>query len=612
MFGLSKIRKAVWVLIALAAWVPRSGAQLEIGDNTKINMNGTVGFGYGGSFGDPGASAHNLNMTGKGLLSGSYYNPSFLSFTVQPYYDRNQNNSDTQSIFDESGVIAGMNLFSGSHFPGSISYAKNFNSSGEFGIPGVSGLTTDGSGQTFSVGWSALLPKYPTLSVMYTTAGNASSLLGGTGDIHSKTRLFNLNSTYRVAGFDLTGLYTHQSLDLSTPEFIGNSATSSASSSSSVGLLASHLLPLSGNFSASWNRTTFNNASDGGSSDGVTSTTDAMATINPTTRLNLFGEIRYTDNLAGAVQQTLLNGGGGPIILIGGGKSHSFGLNGFANYALGRGFMLRGRVSRQSQFFNGRSYDFTQYGGTVSYSYTRPLFGLLYFSFGMVDNAQETGNSGLAFTGNVGMQRRFGGWETSADFSYSQNVQTLVATYTTNTITYGSYIRRRLNNYTYWSATYRGANSGLLQDQSSNSRSNLVSSSLGWRRYTFTGNYAKSHGRTILTPSGFLNPSPVPGILPDELTLFDGSSYSLGAGAAPLRKMYVTFNYTKAESNTLSNIRNSVNDTERYYGRLDYNLRKLVLRAGYTRAYQSISASGTPPATINTYFIGVSRWFNLF
>lgn len=128
MYALCKIRQAVWVLMALALWVLRSAAQLEIGDDVKLNMNGTVGFGYGGSFGDPGESSHSLNMTGQGTLSDSFYSPSFLSFTVQPYYNRDQNNSESQSIFDESGVVASANLFGDSHFPGSVSYGKNFNS----------------------------------------------------------------------------------------------------------------------------------------------------------------------------------------------------------------------------------------------------------------------------------------------------------------------------------------------------------------------------------------------------------------------------------------------------------------------------------------------------
>lgn len=610
----TRILKAGWVLIALTAWVPQGVAQIELGDDVKMNMNGTLGFGYGGSYGAFGQSSRSLNFNGNGTLSGSYYNPNFLSFNVQPYYNRSQNNADTQSIFDESGVTASANIFSGSRFPGFISYGKNFNGSGEFGIPGIAGLTTQGSGQTFSIGWSALLPNLPTLSANYTTSGNSSSVLGADGDIHSATHLFNLNSTYRLVGFDLTGFYTRQSLDLSTPAFLGidNSSSTSSSSSSTYGILASHLLPLSGNLSVGFNRTTFDNGSQSGGSDGTTNTTDAMVTINPTSRLNLFGEVRYNSNLAGALQQSLVDAGGQPVPIIGGSESHAFGTSAFANFSIGHGFMLRGRISHQSQYFNGRNVDFTQYGGTVSYSYSRPLFGLLYFSFGMVNNAQETGNNGLSFTSNVGLQRRFGSWETAADFAYAQNVQTLIATYSTNSINYGANVRRRISPNTFWSSTYRAARSGLLQDQSSNSRSDFVSSTLGWYRYTVTGNYSKSHGRSVLTASGFLNPTPLPGVTGGDLVLFNGSSYSIGVGAVPLRRMVLTINYTSATSDTLSGAKPSFNETQRYYSRLDYNLRKLVLRAGFANAHQGISSSGLPPTTVNTYFVGISRWFNVF
>ena len=610
---LVKLAKTGCVLLVIAISIP-CVAQIELGDELNMNLNGTLGIGYGGSYGTFGPSSHSMNFSGNGMLQGAYHDPNFLSFTVQPYYNRNQNNSSTQSIFDESGVIASANIFAGSHFPGFVSYGKNFNGSSEYGIPGLSGLITQGSGQSFSLGWSELLPGLPTLSASYTSSANDSSILGAEGDLHSKTHIFNLTSTYNLAGFDLNGYYTRQNLNLDTPAFIGvdNSATSSLANSSTYGIFASHLLPLSGNFSAAWSRTSYGNDSFSGTNDGATNTSDAMATINPTTRLNLIGEVRYTTNLAGALRQDLVGAGAEPILIIGGGNSHSFGTSAFANYNIGHGFLLHGRISHQSQVFNGQSYDLTQYGGTVSYNYTRPLFGLLYFSFGMIDNAQETGNSGLSFTGNVGMQRKFGRWETSADLSYAQNVQTLIAIYTTNSLSYGTYVRRRVNAYTYWSGTYRGTQSGLLQDRTSDNRSNIVSSTLGWYRYTFTGNYSKSHGRTILTPSGLLNPSPVPGLDDNSLVLFDGSSYSVGVGASPLRRMSITFNYASATSDTLSNVRNSFNETQRYYTRLDYNLRKLVLRAGYTRAYQSISASPIPPATINSYFFGVSRWFNVF
>jgi hypothetical protein len=614
MKGKNKIRNAVGVLVALAMLVPWSTAQLQIGDNLRMNMNGTLGVGYGGSFSDPGASGHNLNILGQGLVTGSYYDPKFLNFMVQPYYNRDQNNASSLSIFNASGVNASANLFNGSHFPGYVGYGMNFNNTGEFGVPGTAGLTTQGSGQTFTIGWSEFLPDLPSVTASFSNTSDDLSLLGAEGDIHSKTRLFNLNSNYNFHGFEIQGYFNRQSLNLDTPAFLGSANSFSNSSSNNYGVMASHTLPMSGYFTASWSRTGYSNEGDSGSNSGHTSTTTATATITPTNKLNLAGDIRYTDNLAGAMEQRLINGGGGtePIILLGGGKSHSFGTSAFANYALGRGFMLHGRVSHQSQYFAGQTHDLTQYGGTVSYNYSKPLFGMLYFSFGMVDNAQETGNTGLSFTGNVGLQKRFGHWETSADFSYAQNVQTLIAIYTTNAISYGGYLRRKTSDYSYWSVSYRGTHSGILQDQGSNSLSNMYSSTFGWRRYTFTGNYTKSDGRTLLTPAGFVNPTPLPGNIAENLILFDGHSYSVGAGASPLRRMSVTFNFTRAHSDMQSSTLNSLNDSDRYYTRLDYNLRKLVLRAGYSRAYQSISGTAVPAETVNTYFFSVSRWFDVF
>ena len=33
---------------------------------------------------------------------------------------------------------------------------------------------------------------------------------------------------------------------------------------------------------------------------------------------------------------------------------------------------------------------------------------------------------------------------------------------------------------------------------------------------------------------------------------------------------------------------------------------------GYTRFYQGVSASGSPAATNNSFYIGVNRWFSFF
>ena len=112
-----------------------------------------------------------------------------------------------------------------------------------------------------------------------------------------------------------------------------------------------------------------------------------MAAVNPTDKLNLSGEIRYTENLSGDLQEKLINGGGGtgfPLSCPAGGKSHSFGTSAFANYALGKGFMLHGRVSRQSQYFAGQTHDLTQYGGHGFLQLLQaPVRDCLYFSFGI-------------------------------------------------------------------------------------------------------------------------------------------------------------------------------------------------------------------------------------
>src|SRR5205823_90017 len=75
------------LLAALSA-----SAQLEVGDNWRMNLNGDVGYSYNGNI-NQGLSGHSMGFTGNANLAGSYYNPNFLNFNVQPYYDRVQSNS---------------------------------------------------------------------------------------------------------------------------------------------------------------------------------------------------------------------------------------------------------------------------------------------------------------------------------------------------------------------------------------------------------------------------------------------------------------------------------------------------------------------------------------
>ena len=106
---------ALWVFVASAR------AQIAVGDEVKMSLNGNIGVGYSGDFGNAVTSGHGIFGTGMGLLSGSYYNPNFLSFNVRPFYNRNQDNGAYTSVLSETGVDASTSILSGSHFPGSIS-----------------------------------------------------------------------------------------------------------------------------------------------------------------------------------------------------------------------------------------------------------------------------------------------------------------------------------------------------------------------------------------------------------------------------------------------------------------------------------------------------------
>jgi hypothetical protein len=107
-------------------------------------------------------------------------------------------------------------------------------------------------------------------------------------------------------------------------------------------------------------------------------------------------------------------------------------------------------------------------------------------------------------------------------------------------------------------------------------------------------------------------PIPLPAINPAAVVLYSGKSYSVGVGSSPIRGLTLSATYAKALSGTTSNSLFSSNNYENIYFLLMYHLRKLDFQAGYSRLVQGFSASGTPPTLTGSFFVGISRWFNLF
>jgi hypothetical protein len=79
-----------------------------------------------------------------------------------------------------------------------------------------------------------------------------------------------------------------------------------------------------------------------------------------------------------------------------------------------------------------------------------------------------------------------------------------------------------------------------------------------------------------------------------------------------VRRLTISGTFSRALSNTISGPTSSRNNTEIFNAQLQYHLRRIGILSGFTRFTQGISATGAPPGTANSYFIGVSRWFDFF
>jgi hypothetical protein len=107
---------------------------------------------------------------------------------------------------------------------------------------------------------------------------------------------------------------------------------------------------------------------------------------------------------------------------------------------------------------------------------------------------------------------------------------------------------------------------------------------------------------------GLVTPPPTPGLT--DFIFFGGTSYGGGVAVTPIRKLTISGNFNRAISNTIGST-TSHNNTEIFNSQLQYHLRKIGLQAGYTRFTQGISAIGTP-ANTTSFFVGVTRWFDIF
>ena len=631
-------------VVAVLLLTAASAAQITIGDNVSLTSNGTINAGYNGTYGNDIQSSHGLGVGGTASLNGFYNNPNFISFSANPYYNQSRSNSGVGSLSDASGVTLTSAIFSGSHFPGSVNYSAAFNSTGNYGIPGISSLDTNGNSQNFGINWNAFVPGLPTLSVGYQQGNNNYSLYGTNETGSANFRSFNLTSSYSLLGFGLTGGFSHGVSDALIPGvIIGDQTATTNSDTTSYVFDVSHPLPWSGTFSSGFNRTDLNSDYLGYTFNGSIDVFNTSIGLHPTPKLSFSLGASYTDNLSGSLYQAIVPAGSGSAFTSATGTSStgtvlnqasnntgntsnvvgvqqtsleesSHGLNIFLNsaYSFAPNLQAQALFERREQTFAGESFGSNLYGGGVYYN--RNLAGgYLGASVNVFDSTADTSSQNqLGFAMNTTYGRRIGAWQLSVSASYVQNVQTYLVTYNTSAYSFSGNISRRLGTGWYWTASAGAGRTGLTAQPGSDNSSESFSTTLGRRKYGFGATYAKSEG-TSLASGGGLIPTPLPPIIPGNLLVgYGGTSYSVSASAAPTRHLNASLSYVKSRNNFNNVGLYSWNNYEQANAYFQYQFRQLGVNGGYTRLVQGFSASGLPPASISSFYIGVYRWFNFF
>jgi hypothetical protein len=586
-----------------------ANAQVEVGDYIKMNLAGNLGFGYTGNFGNESVSSnHSSGFQTDATLSGYYFHPNFINFSVRPFFNRQQSNAESQLIGRATGIGTEAGFFGGSRFPGSVSFSQDFSSNSILSVAGVPSVVGDTSGHTFGVTWSAIVPNYPQLRLTYASGASSSTVSGLSGDSDSSTKSLSLESTYDLAGFNIQGNIHKYWNHYTTPGYLTPEPITSGGESTTYGIAAQHRIPLSGSFGVAANHSTF----DG--DDGTHWTANnytANASVRPIRRFSFNQTLSYATNLSAYLIQSV-NPAGTSQSLRNGTDTDSLYLSSIATVYLFKGLSANGYYNHRQQSLRDRDYSNSQYGGTLAYNYNSPMLGMFYFGFGVVDVANKFGNQGTSFVGNAGLNKKFGQWDTSADVNYQQNVQTLATTTATSSFNYGGSLRRRVNTDTYFSLSARASHTALVANDGDGSRAESFGGNFGWRRYAVGASYSQSSGTALLTSAGVLTSVPLGSLITDDIFYFDAKSYSFVFTVIPLPHLTVTGGYVNVFSSSRQRLTGVTNSGERYHTRFEYRLRKFSIIGGFTRNVQDISTVAGGARVVNSYYLTLSRWFNVF
>jgi hypothetical protein len=607
-------QRVAWLVQAGILLVPRPvTAQVKFG-NFSTSLSGTVAPGYTAEYGNQTNSSHNWALAGAGSLTGSYYSPNFLSYNSTFYLNQSRANSDFQSISNSSGINVSTSIFGGSRFPGSVSYSEAYDSEGNYDVPGLANYVTHGNSDTFSVNWSENLVNMPSFSAGYQRGGSQYTVYGIDDEGKNAFESVNLHSSYRLAGFNLGAYYTEGGSHSLVPQLTNDGApTEIQSGNNATGVNASHVLPMQGTASASFNRSYYSSSYLGSTSSGTIDMLNTTASVHPTAKLSFTSSFNYSDNLTGQLLEAVVAAGGAVAGADTNQSSNSLDFLAVATYTPKPNLQTSISAERRSQTFLGENYGVTSFGGSVTYL-RNVLDGTLNASLSLTGNSDDqSGDNTLGLSFSQNYSRQIKGWHVTESFGYAQDVETLLVTYMTSYYNYSANVRRNWGVFNF-SAGAGGSHTALTEQAGTTSGSQSFNAGVGFGRWiSANGSYSKADGQAIETGAGLVSvPVPSPILSSSLISLYGGDSYSVGFSSTPVKKLILTAAFSRSITNISTGGIASGNDSDEFSTLIQYQTRKLSYNSGYARLGQGFGASGTPAAIVASYYVGVSRWFNVF
>ena len=591
-------------------------AQVRVGENTSMNLSANLSFGYNGSYSNQAESTHSLSPSGNADLSGFYYDPNFLSFDVQPFYEQSRANSASLSVFQSTGLGASASFFGGSNVPGTVTFSRVYNGSGQYAVPGQTNITTSDNSQNIGVAWGIHFPGYPNVNVQFTDGDNNSSIFGTSSEAKVHALNFGVHANDTLDGFGLTGGYQYNTTHAETPQFlIGEESITSNSSGNSFDVGVSHRLPLNGSASVAFSRSDINTeeSAEEFNYSGTITTVNAGAGFQPIRNVNVGVNTQYTNNLSGMLYQSYVQSGTVvPSTLLNYGTD-AVDVSGYGSYHLEKhNLTFTATVDHREQTVA----DSTTTGDTLSelVSYGTTLWrGSLNAVAGVNQNFNhnQQDSSSLGFFDNLSYQRLLRGFQLNGTFAYYRNTQTVVVGITSSGENYTVGIGHKLSPYSYMSINATFTNSTYSNENGAGNSGQAYSAALSRKRFSVSGGYSQYNGTSVLTPTG-LTPVTSPILVPLQTVVLNGTSYFGSASTSPLRGLVLSASYSDAKSNTGAISATSQNSTRLLNGMLQYKVRKLWITGGYLRVQQGFSITGQPALSNSSFYFGVTRWFNFF